>query len=113
MPTSSLYDAISYVLHRPIDVTYLNHDSGSYNHESKESRNKLQTKIAAYRRTLGSGGFEIKEPDDDQLPGRDVVCSGKEYLQELRPRCWAEVVHEYFTSGNKETTTTTTKKVRN
>ncbi|KIW70796.1 hypothetical protein PV04_03036 [Phialophora macrospora] len=106
MPTSALYDAISYVLHHPIDVTYLTLDS-SHNHESKKSHGSLQPKIAAYRRSLGFGGFEIKEPDEDQLPGRDVVCSGKEYLKELRPRCWAEVVHEYFTRGGNETTTTT------
>jgi hypothetical protein len=96
LSASALYDAMSYVLHRPINVTYQPIEAL---HVSKKQRkmpgNKLDPKGTALQRILGSGGFELEEPNRIEQ-GKGVINIGQEYVDKLKPMNWAEVVHEYF-----------------
>ena len=105
LTTSSLYDALSYVLHHPIDVTYRSPEAPYKKDEQpKDSGDNLPPKLASFRRSLGFGEFELKVPDDEE-PGKGIVDSGKEYVDELEPKSWSEVVHEYFTRRMEHSTT--------
>ncbi|EXJ66198.1 uncharacterized protein A1O5_10814 [Cladophialophora psammophila CBS 110553] len=87
----SLFDAVSYVLRRPLDVTYDSLDI-SYENESqlKAAGDKFQR---SFRRILGCGGFELKE--------QEVAQSGREFWHEVKPKAWAQVVYEFFTSKER------------
>ncbi len=106
LPTSSLYDAISYVLHHPIDVTYQSPDSTcEADKELKSPGDQLSPKRISFRRSLALGGFDLEARDGQELD-KGIVTSGREYNEEVKPRNWAQVVHEYFTSGKEQSTTT-------
>ena len=105
LTTSSLYDALSYVLHHPIDVTYQSEAPYKKDKQSKGSDDEYPPRFAAFRRSLGFGEFELKGSDGEE-PGEGVVDSGKEYVEELEPKNWSEVVHEYFIRGKEQSTTT-------
>lgn len=98
LPTYSLFDAVSYVLQRPVDVTYQSLDSLSKEKKHAESvEDTNDPKHASFQRTLGFGGFEVKYPEKEDPRNSGVVSSGPEYTAELRPKCWAVIVNEHFT----------------
>ena len=94
--TSSLFDAISYVLRHPIKIHYETLES-SFECEapSEQAENMTPENIASLRRSLGFGGFEIKETDEK--PSKDVIVSaGRAYLEGMAPKTWAESVDAFF-----------------
>ncbi|KAJ9603327.1 hypothetical protein H2200_012105 [Cladophialophora chaetospira] len=96
LPVSALYDAISYVLRHPIEVTYQTPDA-SYESDKqlKGSYNEHSPKLPSIRRSLGLGAYRLQAPDG-QEPGQGTTSSGKEYVEALSPKNWAQVVHEHF-----------------
>ena len=98
LTTSALYDAMAYVVHHPIDVTYQ-----PLKAESKldkllnASNDDVDSKYAAVRRSLGRGVFALEEPGS-QEKDRGVVGSGDELMALLKPQAWTAMVHKHFTS---------------
>ncbi|KIX96718.1 uncharacterized protein Z520_07437 [Fonsecaea multimorphosa CBS 102226] len=93
IPTLSLFDAISYVLRHPIDVTY---EEGlyasSYKTEHSEKAMVGNDVQQSFRRSVGFGGFELKE--------QDIAHWGGEFRHEVKAKTWAQVVHEFYTSSD-------------
>ncbi|OQV09700.1 hypothetical protein CLAIMM_13792 [Cladophialophora immunda] len=90
LPNLSLFDAVSYVLRHPIDVTY---EGFCSSHEKEEQQKAAGDKVPqSFRRSVGFGGFELKE--------QDVAYNREKFRFEVKAKTWAQVVYEFFT--NKE-----------
>ncbi|OAP61364.1 hypothetical protein AYL99_03567 [Fonsecaea erecta] len=98
LPSLSLFDAISYVLRHPIDVTYedtLYASSSSYRNEEQQKAPLGSDIQQSFRRSVGFGGFELKE--------QDIANSGAKFRHEVKAKTWTQVVHEFFTSADRQT----------
>ena len=81
-----------------MNVTYQTVESiHEYKLERKEMSTELQQNLASFRRSLGSGGFELRQTDQDQNEGV-IISSGRSYMEDRDPKTWVEVVHEFFQS---------------
>jgi hypothetical protein len=119
---SSLFDAVSYILHHQIDITYekLEEKREERPEESsavarakmkerqkkqqqkdmvKESRDCWTSRSTSARRSLGFGGFALEPGSDDSATG--VWSGGREYETLIRPKGWAEIVATFFTAERK------------
>jgi len=96
LSTSSLFDAISYVVRHPINVKYQALGSSSASdRQSTQPEDSLRGRLASLRRCLGFGGFELKEKNEDR--SKNVITTdGRDYMDGAAPKTWTEVVHDFF-----------------
>lgn len=103
LTVSSLYDAISYVLHQPINVTYETKDAARKSEKAQSgSEYEPSPSLDSFRRYLGLGVY-VLDPRDRNEFGKEIASSGKEHIAELRPKSWTKVVHEHFTKEKGQT----------
>jgi hypothetical protein len=112
LATSSLFDALAYVLDRPISLTFDLGLAESLQQEKREQEagHEAACRQISRRRTVGMGGWEVVDEDHDHddpdlgqsdesrraVHAHTVLHLGREFQHDLRPKGWAEVVWEHF-----------------